>query len=87
MEAQQTGTPPNTRRSGIFPHPIRKLVIIISIILFLVPQAAHVRKNIREGFRTILKYIPDIPRQALYLEEESKSLEQELTNALREKYA
>lgn len=51
------------------------------------PQAPRLRKNIREGFQTILKYIPDIPHQALYLEEESKSLEQELTNALREKYA
>ena|SRR5579864_1911613 len=51
------------------------------------PQAARVRKNIRDGFQTILKHIPDIPRQALSLEEESKSLEQELTNAWRERYA
>lgn len=51
------------------------------------PQAVRLRRNIRERFQTLLKYIPDIPRQALYLEEESKLLEQELTNALREKYA
>ncbi len=36
MEAQQTGTPPKKGRWSIFPYPIRRLVIIISIILILV---------------------------------------------------
>ena len=51
------------------------------------PQAEQTHKKIKEVFRAVLQYISDIPRQALYLEEESKLLEQELTGILREKYA
>jgi hypothetical protein len=36
MATQQTGTPPNTRRLGIFPDSIRKFVIVFMIILFLI---------------------------------------------------
>lgn len=50
------------------------------------PQAEQTRKKIQEVFRAILKYVSDIPRQALYLEEESKSMEQELIAALGEEY-
>jgi hypothetical protein len=35
MAMQQTGTPPKTKRLGIFPHSVRKFVIIFSITLFL----------------------------------------------------
>ncbi len=51
------------------------------------PQAEQTRKKIQEVFQAVLKHISDIPRQALYLEEESKSLEQDLIAALREEYA
>jgi hypothetical protein len=44
------------------------------------------RKNIQGLFQAVLKYISDIPRQALYLVEESKSLEQDLIATLREEY-
>jgi hypothetical protein len=36
MATQQTGTPPNTRRMGIFPDSIRKLVIVFMIVLFVI---------------------------------------------------
>jgi hypothetical protein len=36
MAIQQTGTPPNTRRFGIFPDSIRKFVIIFMVILFVI---------------------------------------------------
>lgn len=36
MAMQETGTPPKTKRSGIFPHSIRNAVIISSIIVFLI---------------------------------------------------
>jgi hypothetical protein len=51
------------------------------------PQGERIRKNIQEVFQAVLKYISDIPRQALYLEEESKSMEQDLIATLREKHA
>jgi hypothetical protein len=50
------------------------------------PQAESMRKTIQEVFQAVLKYISDIPRQALHLEEESKSMEQELIAALHEEY-
>ena len=36
MAIQGTGTPPKTKRSGIFPDSIRKTVIISSVIIFLI---------------------------------------------------
>jgi hypothetical protein len=48
------------------------------------PQAEWMYNRIQELFQAVLKYISDIPRQTLYLEEESKSLEQDLIATLRE---
>lgn len=36
MTMHRTGTPPKTKRSGVFPHSIRNVVIISSIIFFLI---------------------------------------------------
>jgi Effector-associated domain 1 len=36
MATQQTGTPPKTRRLGIFPDSIRNFVIVIMIVLFVI---------------------------------------------------
>jgi hypothetical protein len=47
-------------------------------------QEERTRKKIQEVFQAVLGYISDIPQQALYLEKESKSLEQDLITALRE---
>jgi hypothetical protein len=49
-------------------------------------QTEWMYNRIRELFQAVLKYISDIPRQTRYLEEESKSLEQELMTSLLEEY-
>jgi hypothetical protein len=36
MATQQTGTPPKTRRLGIFPDSIRNFIIVIMIVLFVI---------------------------------------------------
>jgi hypothetical protein len=51
------------------------------------PEAERTHKKLQEVFQAVLKYISDIPRQALYFKEESKSLEQELMTSLREESA
>jgi hypothetical protein len=50
------------------------------------PQAELMYKRVRELYQAVLKYISDIPRHTRYLEEESRSLEQDLIAALQEDY-
>jgi hypothetical protein len=46
------------------------------------PAAERTRRKIQEVYQLVLKHLADIPVQAHYLEEESKSLEQEWLSAL-----
>jgi hypothetical protein len=49
-------------------------------------QAERTHKKIQKVFQEVLQNVSDIPRQALYLEEKSQSMEQELLATLGDGY-